>query len=905
MTGTFKGCIDEAAAKGEITEEVAASARKTYDSAHASASEAFGPADADRHAADAVMRQLEQAALDAKRRKALMIRTRETLVAGIDELKRARGYVDPEKLGARRRNPGIIERVFGRKPKEPLEGYADDGVIPGSVGPLNYEGALFARALELIVENRPGLSGGPFSSIQGRYEAIRGQADALMVDLIEKFETRLGYDKPGRADIGNLVREAFGEETGDAAAKALAQAWSGTAEHLRTMFNAAGGSIGKIENWGLPQFHDATAVRQAGRQKWLEFVMPRLDPAKMIDETTGRPFTPQALVRALDDVWQTIATNGLNAPVKNDGQGLSAMARKRADSRFLMFRNADAWMEYQRSFGDADPFSIMLGHADEMARDIATMQVLGPNPSANWKWLVKTAEAEAAKEEAAGVVGATNRAAGNVITANNMLSHFQGESSAPVSQWIADLGANLRNLTTAAKLGSALLSDVPTAGIYGAYARKFVGLSTSGDMTRLVKLLNPADGSGRATARRSGFIIETAADGLIRSTNDNLRLVTIGEQRDGGMNALIRRMPTAMLRVTGLTAWDAARKRSFQAEFMGALHDRRGKTIADLASGDTEDKAFAGWLKARGFTEQDWASIRAAPVWEPRPGAQFLRPMDIPDQELALRLAEAITTETKMAVPQGTLWSKAKLVGAERPGTLWGEMRRNWAQFRSFNLTATSLWVEEMALRGQKGGMTPLVGTAAHLAPLMFALTVGGALAIQLREISKGRDPKPMNEPRFWGAAMLQGGGLGVLADAIYTAEARAGKSSQAAAFGAVGQMGADAYDLTAGNVVEVVEGQRKGKTVDEATADANIGRDASKFVRSWSPGNSIWWLRAAWNRNVADNLQRLLDPEAEEDFERQRKRLKRETGQGEWWATGENAPERAPDLGNAMASAE
>ncbi|RYE87233.1 MAG: hypothetical protein EOP19_04790 [Hyphomicrobiales bacterium] len=812
--------------------------------------------------------------------------------------------MDPEKLGARRRNPGIIEPVFGRKPKEPPEGYVDDGVVPGSVGPLKYDGAVFARALELIVENKPGLAGGRFSSIQGRYEAIRGQADALMADLIEKFETRTGFDKPGRADLSNLVREAFGENTGDAAAKALAQAWSGTAEHLRLMYNAAGGSIGRIENWGLPQAHDAHAVRKAGRQKWVEFVTPRLDLAKMIDETTGRPFTPQALVRALNDVFDTISTNGLNMPLKNDGEGLSALARRRADSRFLMFRSADDWMAYQQSFGDADPFSVMLGHADEIARDIATMQVLGPNPAAQWKWLVRTAKAEAAKEEAAGVVGAIDKAEGNVVTANNMLGHFGGELQRPVSGWIAQLGASTRNLATAAKLGSALLSDIPTAGIYGAYARKFVGLSTSGDMTRLVNLLNPADGSGRQTARRSGFIIETASDGLIRSTNDNLRLMTVGERLDGGFNAFTRRMPTAMLRVTGLTAWDAARKRSFQAEFMGALHDRRGKTIADLASGDTEDKAFAGWLKARGFTDQDWASIRAAPVWEPRPGAQFLRPMDIPDQELALRLAEAITTETKMAVPQGTLWSKAKLVGAERPGTVWGELRRNWAQFRSFNLTATSLWVEEMALRGQKGGMTPLVGTAAHLAPLMFYLTVGGALAIQLREITKGNDPKPMNEPRFWAAAMLQGGGLGVLADAIFASEARAGKSSQAAAFGAVGQMAADAYDLTAGNAVEISEGQRKGKTLGEATEGANIGRDASKFVRSWTPGNSIWWARAAWNRAVMDNLQRLLDPEAEDDFERQRKRMKRENGQEQWWGVGTSAPERAPDLSNAIAPA-
>lgn len=72
--GTFRGCIDEAVGKGEITPEGADRARTTYDQAHASALDAFGDVDADRHAADAVVRQLELDALEAKRRRALMLR---------------------------------------------------------------------------------------------------------------------------------------------------------------------------------------------------------------------------------------------------------------------------------------------------------------------------------------------------------------------------------------------------------------------------------------------------------------------------------------------------------------------------------------------------------------------------------------------------------------------------------------------------------------------------------------------------------------------------------------------------------------------------------------------------------------------------------------------------------------
>lgn len=901
----FRGCIDEAVGKGEITEEVATRARKTYDEARATAEEAFGPVEADRHAADAVMRQLELDAVEATRRRAIMLRSRQTILDGVAAYKRERGYIDPSKIGARRTTPGLMDRLFGRKPPPPPDGYADEGMTPGNPGPGGYDRALFGRSLELLVENKPGLSGAPFPSIEGQYRAIRGKADAMMASVIERFETKTGFDKPGRAELSNLVREAFGEDSGDAAAKMLANAWAETAEHLRLKFNAAGGSIGKMENWGMPQAHDSVAVRQAGRQAWIDYVLPRIDRAKMLDETTGQPFTDASLVRALDGVWQSIATNGLNAPVPVSRTGLSALAKRRSDTRFLVFRSADTWMQYQEVFGDADAFSTMMGHLDELSRDIAQMEILGPNPDAQWSWLVKSAKAEAALEEAAGAKGAIDAAESYVSTAQNMLGHFTGSLSTPVNSRLAQFGASSRAYFTATMLGSAILSDIPTAPIYGAMARSFVGLSKTGNFQRFAQLLNPADGTARQNARRSGFIIETATDGMIRATSDNLRLLTVGERVEGGLNAFARRAPVAIMRLQGLSAWDAGRKRSFQSEFMGALHDRRGKTIADLRAGTGEDKAFATWLKARGFTEADWATIRAAPVWEPAPGAKFLRPLDVADETLSQRLGEAIDIETRLAVPQTSLHTRAKLIGETRPGTVAGEVRRSWAQFRSFNLTASLMWGEEMVLRGQARGMTPLVATAAGLTPMIFALTIGGAISIQMRETSKGNDPRPMNEPRFWMAALLQGGGLGVLTDAIYASESRNGKSSQAAAFGPGGQFAADAYEATIGNGVSISERMRKGDDFEEAVGRADIGRDLTNMPRRWLPGSNFWFARAAWNRAVIDQLQRIVDPEAEEDFARRSKRLATENGQGQWWANGDGSPARAPDMANALAGVE
>lgn len=310
------------------------------------------------------------------------------------------------------------------------------------------------------------------------------------------------------------------------------------------------------------------------------------------------------------------------------------------------------------------------------------------------------------------------------------------------------------------------------------------------------------------------------------------------------------------------------------------------------------------WLTARGFTEADWAVIGATPDWTPARGAAFLRPLDVADQRLGLRLSEAIQMETRFAAPETTLWTRAKLAGQDRPGTILGEMRRSGIMFRSFSLTLSHLYGEELMLRGQmrglgRGGYTAWL--AAQATGFVGFLTLGGAISIQLREMVKGNDPKPMDEPAFWGAALLQGGGFGIFGDFLYAAQARNGMSaSQLAATGPVGQGVSDAYGLTLGNALEVGGALAEGDDLGTAVDGAHMGRDVSNVARRYSPASTNWITRLAWERAVADNLQRVLDPEAEEQFARRRRRMQRETGQGQWWEQGEALPERAPDLGNA-----
>lgn len=74
-------------------------------------------------------------------------------------------------------------------------------------------------------------------------------------------------------------------------------------------------------------------------------------------------------------------------------------------------------------------------------------------------------------------------------------------------------------------------------------------------------------------------------------------------------------------------------------------------------------------------------------------------------------------------------------------------------------------------------------------------------------------------------------------------------------------------YNATAGNVGQMAEGLLKGEDLGEAVEGARVSRDVVQLARTDTPGGNIWFVRAAYNRVVLDNQQRMLDPEAQEDF--------------------------------------
>jgi hypothetical protein len=251
---------------------------------------------------------------------------------------------------------------------------------------------------------------------------------------------------------------------------------------------------------------------------------------------------------------------------------------------------------------------------------------------------------------------------------------------------------------------------------------------------------------------------------------------------------------------------------------------------------------------------------------------------------LALRLSMAIREQMEFAIPSTSLEGRARLTMGQAPGTIPGELLRSALMFKSFALSLTLNQVRRFMAQP-----TPLskIGYAAHLALPLLALA---AVAVQLKEIAKGRDPRPMDEGKFWMAALFQSGGLGIFGDFFASETSRAGGGLAETIAGPVVGLASDVIRPVAGSMAAAVNGD-----------PIRPGREVAGFLRYNTPvASSLWQTRLAYDRMVSDTLQSFLDPEAETAWRQQERRREREFGTATWWDRGAPAPARAPDLSNA-----
>jgi len=716
-------------------------------------------------------------------------------------------------------------------------------------------------------------------------EAETGRAHAIMVSFLDRHRSKMAGLTRDVAGLRDVVRELFGEASGNPTAREVAKGLAEGMEYLRRRFNDAGGAIPKRKDWGLPQTHDRLRVGRAGRDQWMDFILPRLDPARMIDLETGLPMTELRLRQVLAEVHETIVSDGLN---ELDGAGFvgRSMMRRRQESRFLVFKDAAAWLEYQRDFGESDAFNTVVAHVALMARDIAQMHVLGPNPGATARYMESLVQrshgmraAAASGKEAERLI---RQAQGQPLAIRAVYNEQAGHALQPGSARWADIGATARNLMVASRLGGAFITsitDVATQGV----AAGMNGLSAARVVARAVKLFNPLDAADRRQAIRLGF---TAQGWAARA---------IGAQRYTGEmagRAWSQRLADTTMRLSLLSPWTEAGRWAFQTEYLGFITRHVEKRFEELPP------LLRDAFKRNGLTPSDWQAIRETPLWtDPETGSTFLRAQSILERtdlhrEAAYTLANKLQgvpmTEVEFAVISPTPRVRGQMVQFLPPGTFWGELARSEVQFHTFSVTLAHLYLRRLA------GLPPLtrIKTAARL---FIGLTVMGALAVQAKQIAAGRDPIDMSPGddggrRFWLAALTQGGGLGIYGDFLFARTNRFGMGMAETLGGPLIGTGWKAAQIA--DIPGRAEGDEKPP----------IAPQLFRFATDLLPGRSLWYTKLAFERLVLDELEKAIDPDYARRFRRiERQRLK-DYGQRYFAPIGQGfPPERGPDMAQAF----
>lgn len=703
-------------------------------------------------------------------------------------------------------------------------------------------------------------------------EGIKRDSTRHLMDLIVAADSQQGasagrrflmtlFDAQNPMMTRDLALEVFSQGkagTGNALAKAGAEAWLKVTEQLRQRFNAGGGDVGRLDYGYLPQAHDQARVLSKGRDAWAAEVLPMLDRSRYVDDAGARLSDSQVL-DILRGAWETISSDGANKSAPGQSRGTGARANRGSQSREIHFRDGEAYLQYLHQYGTGSMYDAMLGHLGGLARDIGLVERYGPNPASQMKLQFDLASR---------ADGGPKRVFGNHAEAYWRV--IDGTSGAAMSARVATVGTTIRNIETFGKLQGAVLSSVTDLGTY------FVttGYNKLSYWDALKNLGAAATPETKAFMNTHGMIAESMISDLSRWTGENIA------------NTWSGKLANSTMRLSLMNAWTDTLRRAFSLTMMEGMGRLRKTDWADLAQYDK-------WrMEQKGLTEADWQVLQQAQPVMHR-GAEHITPDaiyatgDPRAGEIVAKYLGLISDESEVAILNPDLATRAIVTaGGSQRGTIPGELFRSAAQFKSFPIAMISRHWRRMLETPQGMEGAPMTANRlVYAGAMMVSLTALGAIAFQTKQMVSGKDPVDMTMPKFWVRAMSQGGGLGFVGDMILgdTTDDRSpldglGKIAFGPSFGTA----ADLYELTKGNF-------------DEWNADkeTHIGAEGLRFARGHLPLVNLWYAKAALDHMGLYALQENMSPGY---LSRIQNKARKDWGQ-DYWLDPDSGDMRAPDL--------
>lgn len=620
-----------------------------------------------------------------------------------------------------------------------------------------------------------------------------------------------------------------------------------------------------------PALIKAAKVKAQGA--WVDYIMPLLDKNRYVDTETGLQLPDEKLREVMGEVWTTLASHGLAGDPGIVTGGTSSLAKSLEVSREIHFKNAESFIAANNAFGTKDLFTAMTANIKRHATEIALLETLGPNPDSGFKTALQYGKSIEAGKTTFGREGSRrveliyDEIRGN----SNIISEDKFDLISRVMQ-----GA--RNMITSAKLGMLPASQLADMATFGAIA-KSDGLGAGEAIRLALSFLNPANKVDRDAAQFHGMLAQMVINDVALRYGD--------ASKGPGWTS---KAADATVTWSGAKFWTDSLKQSFHVLIGKHMADYKEIQFADL------EPRFKKMLERQGINKDDWNIIRQSETAEIA-GRQIITPVMVSKvvtremagsdsrnytidmerfatrqvRDAAAKVAAMMNEEADVAVVSPGMYERSWVKDGTKPGTISGELFRSILLFKTFSVAMVTKVLPRIKME------TTAANRATFAAQLLTGMMITGAMGVQLKEVWKGRNPRDMSDPDFWGAAFMQAGGLGIFGDFFLANANRFGGGPVTSFLGPVVGMADDVLKLTTGNVQEIAKGE-----------DTHIAAESIQFAKNYAPLMNLWYTRLALDHLLFFQIQEAANP----GYLRRMKAItKKENNQTYWWDPESNLP--------------
>lgn len=645
-------------------------------------------------------------------------------------------------------------------------------------------------------------------------------------------------------------------------------------ESLRREANKAGADIRMRDDFIVSQNHDMFKIEKAGQDQWIKDVMPMLDPETFNGVKDVKTF--------MENVYQNLAsgvhlsTTGGASPT--GFKGGSNLAKRMSEGRLLHFKD-DAWIEYNKKYGNGSLREILLHSMDNMAQNIGIMRTLGTNPESNLRSIIDELAQDLDKT---GTVKEIRDFADNTQDRSalfNLFREVDGSVNIPGRVMWAKWLAAVRTIQSLSKLGGVVLSAIPDAGFVGSELH-FQGvpfLSAHGAAFRRL-----ATGKLSKEKKEIAKALAIFSDGMTGSITN--RFSGGNDDFPGKLAGLTQ----VFFKWNGQNWWTDRSREAIGLMMSNNLALHKNKKLNNLPG------QLGNLMRQYGIDDEIWDMFRKVKAVK-ADGENFVVPemaRDVPDEAIEAYLTKrdlkstpkaieafrddmerkfltAFVDRSQAAVLQPDARTNAILNQGTQRGTALGEALRLVMQFKSFPVAVVQRVVgREIYGRGSDTLMQALRsgnGEMVGMAQLILTLTSMGYISMVAKDLFKGREPRYPDDAEEFGkifaAAALQGGALGIYGDFFFGEfKNRYGGSFTTSLLGP-----------TAGSVDQVAD--LMGRIIEGDDAAAKSFNTAVNHL----PFQNLFYTRAALDYLILDRAKEALNPGHKRRMEQ---RLKREQDQ-------------------------